>query len=94
VHPPVSGLQVSRVQNTVHLEWKPPGHDPSKEQLIGYEVFRQEPARMSTGLQRVSLGTVDPGVQKFDVGFMDGARFYNVRPIYRTQDGIVYGPGF
>ena len=94
VHPPVSGLQVSRAGDTVHLEWKPPAHDPSREQLIGYEVFRQEPTSMSTALQRVSLGTVDPGARSFDVGFMEGARFYNVRPIYRTPDGIVYGPGF
>ena len=94
IHPPVSGLQVSMVKDRVHLEWKPPNHDPSREQLIGYEVFRQEPTTMSTALQRVSLGTVDPGVQSFDVSYLEGARFYNVRPIYRTTDGIVYGPGF
>ena len=94
VHPPVSGLQVARLGDRVHLEWKPPAHDPSREELIGYEVFRQEPSKMSTALERVSLGTVDPGVRSFDAGFLEGARFYNVRPIYRTPDGIVYGPGF
>jgi hypothetical protein len=93
-HPPVSGLQVSRVENSVHLDWKSPQHDPSREQLIGYEIFREEPVRASTALQRVSLGTVDPGVQTFDIGYLEGARFYNVRPIYRTPGGIVYGPGF
>ena len=94
VHPPVSALQISRVQDLVRLEWKPPGHDPSTEQLIGYEVFRQEPTSMSTALERVSLGTVDPGVHGVDIPFLEGAKYYNVRPIYRTQDGIVYGPGF
>ncbi|HMA04650.1 MAG TPA: fibronectin type III domain-containing protein [Methanomicrobiales archaeon] len=92
--PPVSSLKVSRAGNMVRLEWKPPAHDPAREQLVGYEVFRQEPVKMSNALQRVSLGTVDPGVNGFEVAYQEGARFYNVRPIYRTPDGIAYGPGF
>ena len=92
--PPVSALQVSRAGNLVRLEWKPPVHDPAREELIGYEVFRQEPMPTSTALQRVSLGTVDPKANGFEVAYLEGARFYNVRPIYRTRDGIVYGPGF
>ena len=89
LHPPISSLQVTRVGNFVRLDWTPPQFDPAKEQLIGYDVFRSEPVNWSTAPERVYLGQVGPGVNSYTVPYMDGALYYNVRPIYRTREGII-----
>jgi|GEM_PF-3806034 len=95
LHPAVSSLQVARVGNFVRMDWTEPPFDPAKEQLIGYDVSRGEPVPWSTKLERVFLGQVDPGVHSFTAPYLDGALYYNVRPIYRTFEGlIVFGPAF
>ncbi len=95
LHPPVSSLQVTTVGNFVRLDWTPPQFDPAQEQLIGYDVFRSEPVSWSTALEHADLGQVGPGVNSFSVPFKEGALYYNVRPIYRTREGIiVFGPAF
>jgi hypothetical protein len=95
LHPPVSSLQVTRIGDFIRMDWTPPQFDPAQEQLIGYDVSRSEPVSWSTALEHVSLGQVGPGVNSFTVPFKEGALYYNVRPIYRTREGIIiYGPAF
>jgi hypothetical protein len=77
------------------MDWTPPQLDPAQEQLIGYDVFRSEPVSWSTAPERVFLGQVGPGVHSFTAPYMEGALYYNVRPIYRTLEGlIIFGPAF
>jgi hypothetical protein len=95
LHPPVSSLQVTRVGNFIRMDWTPPQFDPAQEQLIGYDLSRSEPVSWSTALEHTNLGQVGPGVNSFTVPFKEGALYYNVRPIYRTREGIiVFGPAF
>lgn len=97
--PPVSNLRISRVRNSVKLDWEPPQYDTSKGKLIGYEVFRKEEVSWSTAWQERSLGTVGPDIHSFEVPHMERSGYYNVKPIYRILEGqqagqIVFGPGF
>lgn len=92
--PPVSNLRLSMEGNMARLEWDPPVYDTSKTKLVGYEVYRYEEVQWSTARERISLETLEPEVHRYEVPHMERSGNYGVRPVYRTPEGVVFGPGF
>ena len=84
---------ISRVGDAVRLDWERPLHDPAAGELLGYEIYRYEPAPASTGWQLTPVDFVPEDATSDTVAHKELSRYYGVRPIYRTPDGFVFGAG-
>lgn len=102
----VENLQMMALGGQVELRWAVPDYDPSKQELLGYRVYRYEQQPNFTGPQKVTVMDIrDPGATGWNGQYQQTSRWstggdikgYGVEPMYRfthpDNPRIAPGPG-